>query len=489
MYGYGYRGTFKPATTVWDADAQAYFDSIGDVPAYAKSAINQRILDLKSAGLWTNLKALYLFPPSNTMTGSIREARNNTVVGALANSGGANSAPLYLCLRALTGNQGLTCFSTGHFRTNLIPSTSLTLNDSAFSIVCQDQDATNAGYTIGALNSGTQNIIFQKRNGSGNAIAQMYNNTAGQGLVSVAYDGSGGNFIVNRTSNTSFKLYKNGSQIASSSSTGGSLPSLQMVINGYSTTGNGNGNTIGGVAIYGASLSAGQIASESASWQTFRTAMKRTGTYDASVLVDGDSHTVYWNANIVQQIMRRLDSYEINYQDFGVSGQTMATMIANDATNVYPKIVSGKGTYYLICGGGTNDASAGTSAATMYANLQTYISDAKANATGKGVTLKAVVMPLFNRPFLGDDAKVMVQSNYNDLVRSGWAGFADFFVEIPEPWSSKRSDYASDALYITAVRAFCANTTYFYDSTHLVSGVNGYEAIGDLIADEIIGDI
>lgn len=488
-FGFGFDSMIKSGGAAYDPDAQAYFDSIGDVPVYAKNAINQRILDLKAASLWTDLKLFLPVPQTNTVTGGIRDARTNTVVATVNYNGGASSAPLYSAPRALTGNQGLTYWSTGHVRTGLIPSIALTLNNSAWSAIYQDQDDASASYNHGALNSGTQNITFQKKDGSNNIAAQMYNTTVGAGKIQAAYDGSGGVFIANRPTNVSFKLYKNGTEIATSSSTGGSLPSNQLILNGFNTTGNGNNNTLGGICVYGSALTPAQIASESASWATFRTAMKRTGTYTASVLIDGDSHTVYWNANILQKVMRNLSAYEINYIDFGVSGQTMATMIANDATNVYPRIVAGKGTYYLICGGGTNDISGGTTAAAAYANLQTYISDAKANASGKGVTLKAIVFPLFNREYIGYDPKIMAQSDYNDLVRANWATFADFFVEIPEPYSSKRSDYASDAAYITAVRAFTNDTTYYYDTTHLVQGANGYEAIGDLLAAPILADL
>lgn len=42
-----------------DADAQAFIDAAGITDATQKSAVNQLVLDLKSANIWTKMKAIY----------------------------------------------------------------------------------------------------------------------------------------------------------------------------------------------------------------------------------------------------------------------------------------------------------------------------------------------------------------------------------------------------------------------------------------------
>lgn len=500
MFGYGYRQGFKKSGVSYDADAQAYFDAIGDLPVYVKNAINQRVLDFKTnLGSLSDVAFWLPFPVTQNKFDGFREFISNSVLGnqVYDTSNNANPSPNYQLPKALAGNQGLVYWGAspniGAYRTGFVPSTELTLNDTCWAAIYQDTDIANAGFNHGAFNSTTQSFIFQKRSATDTQYADMYGNTTTSGRAqATGVTGAGSVFIANRRSTTDFKLYRNGTQVASTAAAQGSLPTVEVLLNGYKTTttnGGGSNNTIGSICYYTRSLTPTEVAAENASWAAFATAMKRTGTYQATVLLDGDSHTVYHNAALMRRIMWNMKDYEINHVDIGVSGQTMVNMISNDATNLYPRIINGNGVHYLIVGGNTNDISGGTSAATAYANLQTYINDAKTNAAGKGVTLKAICIPLFNRLYTGDDAKIIAQSDYNDLVRAGWSGFADFFVEIPEPYSSKRSDYGSDAAYITAVRAFANNTTYFMDGTHLVDGTLGYPSIADLITPVIIADL
>lgn len=483
----------------YDRDAQIYFDAIGDLPVYVKNAINQRVLDFKAnLGSLSDVAFWLPFPVTQTKFGGFREFISNSVMGnqVYDTSNNANPSPNYQLPKALAGNQGLVYWGTtpniGAYRTGFVPSTELTLNDTCWAAIYQDTNLASAGFNHGAFNSSTQSMIFQKLDASNLQYADMYGNTITSGRARYTATGTGKIFIANRRSTTDFKLYKNGTQVASTSAAQGSLPSVEVLLNGYKTTttnGQGSNDTLGSICYYNRSLTPAEVTAENTSWENFATAMKRTGTYEATILLDGDSHTVYHNAAWMRRIMWNMQSYEINHVDIGVSGQTMANMIANDATNLYPRIIAGNGTHYLIVGGNTNDISGGTSAATAYTNLQTYVNDAKTNASSKGVTLKVICIPLFNRLYTGDDAKIIAQSDYNNLVRAGWSGFADFFVEIPEPYSSKRSDYASDAAYITAVRAFANNTTYFMDGTHLVDGTLGYPAIADLITPVIIADL
>ena len=59
----GYSNTISVTTAGYDADAQAFFDRVttagGTLTTTEKNATNQLVLDMKSAGIWTSMKAVY----------------------------------------------------------------------------------------------------------------------------------------------------------------------------------------------------------------------------------------------------------------------------------------------------------------------------------------------------------------------------------------------------------------------------------------------
>lgn len=62
MYGYGCfisANGKQPSGVAIDADAQSFFTATGITDLTQKNAVNQLVLDLKSANIWTKMKALY----------------------------------------------------------------------------------------------------------------------------------------------------------------------------------------------------------------------------------------------------------------------------------------------------------------------------------------------------------------------------------------------------------------------------------------------
>jgi len=59
----GNRGVFGAGGAAFDADAQAFFDRVtaagGSLTTTEKNATNQLVLDMKSASIWTSMKAIY----------------------------------------------------------------------------------------------------------------------------------------------------------------------------------------------------------------------------------------------------------------------------------------------------------------------------------------------------------------------------------------------------------------------------------------------
>jgi len=473
----------------YDPDALAYFNAIGDVPTYAKLAINQRVLDFKSnLGGLSAVGMCYFFPPTRQMFDGFREFKTNTINGnqVYTTTNTANPSPLYNFPRAFVGVNGASFWGGGAYRTGWVPSANLTIDSTSWAAVYSDTDIAIAGYNHGAFISSTQSMIFQKRDAANNCLCDMYGTNTASGRLTYSGTGASGVYIANRKSTTDFKIFENGVQKDSNVLTQGSLPNVEILINGYktaTTNGAASNHNCAALTYYSRALTTAEESLELISWQNFAIAIKRTGTYTASVISDGDSHFAYWNSGVMREFNAQFWGVPMNIQNIAVSGQSITDMNTGASANLFPKIQSGRGTYYLICGGCTNDISGGATAATAWANMQTYVANAKSNATGKGVTLKAIHIPLYNRDYV-DAAKMLEQDIYNELLRNNYAA-GDLYVDLPNSYSAKRSDYGSDAAFTAAVHTFCLDTAYFYDGVHLVDAPLGYPVVATLVANAL----
>lgn len=490
MYGYGYNNTFKTTSggASYDPDAQAYFDSIGDVPTYMKVAISNRIVAFKANGTWANMKLFLPFSPTKTMFGGLRDAKTNAVDGTqvYTTSNTANPSSLYNFPRALNGLSGLNYWGDGAFQTGLNTST-LTQNDTCIAAIYQDEQILTSGYNHGAFGGSTSALIFQKNTASAKTVTGFgYTNSTSTGKTSYTSAIDGGVFIQNIDADN--EMWEDGVSKDTVVGTAGTQPSLDFLLNGYSTSTNngaGSNDTLGAISIYGEALTDGEIAQENIDWQTFQTESKRTGTYDFSVMMDGDSHSVYWNSSWFRNMCYNLSGLaEIYTSQIGVSGQAMTDMVTNQSTNLFPKVQSSYGKLYIVVEGGTNDISGGATGATTLTNLETYCAALKAEALSKSVTVEIIVPTMFNRMYTGNDTAILEQDLFNVGLIAGDAGSVDHVIQMADPYTNYRSDYGSDAAFISDVRAITALTPYT-DGTHLSDIDTGYPHVAGLITDYI----
>ena len=118
--GISIANTSKPVGITYDADAAAFFTAANITDTTQKNAVNQLVLDLKAASIWTKMKALY------------------PVVGGVASAHAVNlKTPGTYNLTFATGwthsSTGMTPNGATYANTNLIPSTALTLNNAHIS--------------------------------------------------------------------------------------------------------------------------------------------------------------------------------------------------------------------------------------------------------------------------------------------------------------------------------------------------------------------
>ena len=197
----------------YDADALAFFTAASITDTTQKNAVNQLVLDLKAASIWTKFKALY------------------PVVGGVASSHAVNlkQPGTY----NLTFSVGWTHSSTGitplnaYANTGLNASTNLTLNSNHLSVYTRTNQVINS-VPIGAFNSITSQI-FQLNVSTGTGYYFYTGNTTTEVTSSIA--DSKGLFMGSQRAIADRKIFRNGSTLASlATSINTNNPSLSIYL-------------------------------------------------------------------------------------------------------------------------------------------------------------------------------------------------------------------------------------------------------------------
>jgi hypothetical protein len=212
---------------VSDANAQAFLDAAVITDQTQANAVNTLVTDLKTYGLWTKMKAIYPFVGGTATTHkwNLKDPRDLDAAYRLAFSG----AWTHSSTGALPNG------ANAYADSFLIPSTALTLNNTSFGYYSRTNSSQSPSATEMAVgSSGTQLMYLRTKNSSGNAEGYSYNTNP----ATVANANSQGLYNVSRISDSSLKLYKNGSSIASLLTTQtGNLPSNKFYLGAVNYTG------------------------------------------------------------------------------------------------------------------------------------------------------------------------------------------------------------------------------------------------------------
>jgi len=223
-----------------DADAQAFITASG-ISGTEATATNQLVIDLKSANIWTKIKAAYPMV-GGTATSCKWNLKNpvdsNAAYRLVFSGGGTFSSAGYL-------PNGTNAFAN----TFLVPNTALTSNShhlsfysrnnsfvTGYELACQSIQASSTQYgymLLSAFNTGTS--YYQQQTQSTNAIIPTETTTAGF-------------YLGSRTSSTSFKGYKNnllrGTNTATASTIGSYQPINSIYLSAFNVNNNGAISTI-----------------------------------------------------------------------------------------------------------------------------------------------------------------------------------------------------------------------------------------------------
>ena len=184
-----------------DTDALAFITAANITDTTQKSAINQLVSDLKSANIWSKMKAIYPF-----VGGTAETHRWN-----LKNT---NSFKIDWYGATTHDSNGITGNGSSYGNTNLIPSVSLTNNSLNISVFTRT--ASSASETqIGCSTSSYLPIIgLSTYNIAGQAFFDGYDFTDHR-IISASLPNGVGFYQGNILTSTNQKLYKNNSIIAS----------------------------------------------------------------------------------------------------------------------------------------------------------------------------------------------------------------------------------------------------------------------------------
>lgn len=193
-------------TSYIDEDVQAFLTATGITDSTITSAINTFVIGLKENNLWTKMRAIYPFVGGTAATHrfNLKDPRDLDVAHRLIFSGGIS----HTSLGVLPGGVN------GWANTYVNPSLVLTNNDTHISYYSRTS-ASRGSIEIGLgvdFNASSNRIVIHVSWSDGNMYSDAYN--FGTARIAQANSNAGqGYYIQTRTSSSSHKVFKNGTQL------------------------------------------------------------------------------------------------------------------------------------------------------------------------------------------------------------------------------------------------------------------------------------
>lgn len=158
--------------------------------------------------------------------------------------------------------------------------------------------------------------------------------------------------------------------------------------------------------------------------------VSRAANCNGHVTVDGDSRSTYSLPSTgypqMSGFQNALVAKHYGWQGVAVSGQTVAQMSADFATQIAPLYRSGL-VNTLVVWGGVNDAAGGADAATIWARFQTYCNTAR--AAGFRVLL-CTEIDAQSAELNAVNWHTTIWPALNTLIRAGYAAVADDLIDL-----------------------------------------------------------
>lgn len=228
--------TYVASLWSYDSDAQTYFSALtaagSSISENNKIAVNSLFLGLKSDGIWSLIKELYLYAGPNTLNGALVKARGS---GTRVNNGFVSGD--FSPTLGLQGN-GAKYIRNG-FMANSLPS----LSHSIFVYSSSGLAVSGNEGLSGAIGQGPSTLILEafRSNDSPGRRFESGSYTNGQYANSSIGLTTSGSILGSRISSTSSTLYQNGLILAfSSTNITPALDATTMQSFGFLFNGNSN---------------------------------------------------------------------------------------------------------------------------------------------------------------------------------------------------------------------------------------------------------
>ena len=252
------------AATSIDADSQAFYDRVtaagGSLTQTEKDAVNVLVLDLKLAGIWTLMKAIYPMVGASAAA-CAQNLKSSSYTGTFTSGW------------TFTNNGVLPNGTSAYMNTGLNGSTQLTNNNTHLSIYSRTQDTSKSGLDISAIVGGNHFALtaYYAALSTGLSIQYFYPTDSATGYASSTQ----GHFVSSRISSTSNKLYRNSSTLGTVTTTNTTvLPSTNIFL-GANTQPSEYQNRQYALATIGDGLTDAQVTSFYIAVQTFQTTLSR----------------------------------------------------------------------------------------------------------------------------------------------------------------------------------------------------------------------
>ena len=224
-----------------DTDAQAFVTAAGITDATQVSAVNTLVTSLKSANIWTKMKAIYPFVGGSATSHkfNLKDPRDLDAAYRLVfNGGSTHSSSGYI------GNG-----TNSYVDTKLSPFSALVGNNNHMSIYSNlniTDSSTQVGNLSPALIAGSVNSNYSERfdmaidyvDTVGGPKSSFVTNTMTSTQINWVDSNKVGMYTMTRTSNTSFKAFKNDAIIGSNFNTNSTqLPNFNIYLGAWNWAG------------------------------------------------------------------------------------------------------------------------------------------------------------------------------------------------------------------------------------------------------------
>ena len=242
----------------YDPDAQAFFTASGLTGATNLTAINQLVLDLKSYGIWTKMKAIYpmIGGTAALHKWNLKDPRDLDAAFRLVFNGGWTHSS--------TG--ALPNGTNGYADTKLNMSTNYSVNTS---VHISYYSRTSGGFTsidMGAFNGTTFTALPIQRGTLPNVSLFAANETIN--YISANDTNGAAFYIANRTALNIMNGWRNSTKVATGTSTAGTRPSLNMFLANINSNGAPDPGLYGKREVAFSSIGDGLTDTEAANFYT-----------------------------------------------------------------------------------------------------------------------------------------------------------------------------------------------------------------------------